>query len=312
MEYLLFLQTLREGSGSALTPLFVFISDSAVAGGPIILAFVYWCVDKRMGAWGLFNLALGQFVTEIVKLTACVNRPWVKDSRISLCPQAAKTATGYSFPSGHTTLATSTYGSVAVWQRKRTWIAVPLAVLVLLTAFSRNWLGAHTLQDVLAAIGLVALVMFVNTKAMRYLDEHPEKDIAFAAAIILLCVLGAVYVLLKPYPMDYGPTGELLVDPKMMTQDFWSAAGVLSGWTISWLAERRFIKFDCDGSKKQKAVRFVVGILLLGFVYGVAAPAMVAGFNPNLGEFLKYFIMLVFIGCLFPAGIKFVQVRSGT
>ena len=66
--------------------------------------------------------------------------------------------TSYSFPSGHVTGATLTYGFLAAmvitgphrWSRKLVVVLVALA-LVALVALSRMVLGAHYLSDVLAA-----------------------------------------------------------------------------------------------------------------------------------------------------------------
>lgn len=64
----------------------------------------------------------------------------------------------YGFPSGHTAGATVWWGFVLVWlfaNRAGTWerLAVTLLAvgMVVLTALSRVWLGAHFLSDVLAA-----------------------------------------------------------------------------------------------------------------------------------------------------------------
>ncbi|MFR6582359.1 MAG: phosphatase PAP2 family protein [Ruminococcus sp.] len=55
-------------------------------------------------------------------------------------------ATGYSFPSGHTTRATAMFGGSGLWfmEKKHSVVAGLLFVLVFLTMFSRNYLGVHT------------------------------------------------------------------------------------------------------------------------------------------------------------------------
>jgi undecaprenyl-diphosphatase len=68
------------------------------------------------------------------------------------------TLTTYSFPSGHTLMATVFYGTLCVliashvrWR----WRALAIAVtsfMILLVGVSRIYLGAHYLSDVLAAI----------------------------------------------------------------------------------------------------------------------------------------------------------------
>jgi undecaprenyl-diphosphatase len=66
---------------------------------------------------------------------------------------------GYSFPSGHVMAATLLYGLLAVlaglafptW-RRRMWAVLGAALMVLLVGFSRVYLGAHYLSDVLGAV----------------------------------------------------------------------------------------------------------------------------------------------------------------
>ena len=69
------------------------------------------------------------------------------------------TLTSYSFPSGHTMMATVFYGTLCLLfvTKVRDWRARGLAVvmsagLILLVGFSRIYLGVHYLSDVLAAI----------------------------------------------------------------------------------------------------------------------------------------------------------------
>ena len=105
IDYLLLLQRFRESINDALTPLMEGLSLFAVTYLILIPVFVYWVVDKRKGLYTLVSYYLCRSVNAIVKLTACIYRPWIRDARVMPAGDAITTATGYSFPSGHTVSA---------------------------------------------------------------------------------------------------------------------------------------------------------------------------------------------------------------
>ena len=79
-------------------------------------ALVYWLINKRGGCFWFMNFAVSYLANVLIKLSFCVYRPWFLDSRIQPAGNLKSTTSGYSFPSGHTTLATSIYAPLAVWQ----------------------------------------------------------------------------------------------------------------------------------------------------------------------------------------------------
>ncbi len=154
IAYLYALQNFRETVGGFLTPIMDLITKLAVSSVLLALAaLLYWMIDKRGGSLMLLSYGLSSFVNQTIKLCVCAYRPWIRDSRIIPAGDAIVTATGYSFPSGHTQNAMSYYGSATIltWKKRR-WVAVIFIALILLTGFSRNFLGVHTPQDVVVAI----------------------------------------------------------------------------------------------------------------------------------------------------------------
>ncbi|MCR5237307.1 MAG: phosphatase PAP2 family protein [Lachnospiraceae bacterium] len=81
-----------------------------------------------------YILVIGELVNGIIKLTVCAYRPWIRSDLIEPAGDSKVAATGYSFPSGHTMVATVIYGTVLVWQKnKRKCLSIICGVLILLT-----------------------------------------------------------------------------------------------------------------------------------------------------------------------------------
>ena len=82
IEYLLLLQRFRESIHNALTPFMESVSLFAVTYLIMIPVFVYWAVDKRKGLYTLVSYFLCCGFNAMLKLTACIYRPWIRDARI--------------------------------------------------------------------------------------------------------------------------------------------------------------------------------------------------------------------------------------
>ena len=107
----------------------------------------------------------------------------------------------YSFPSGHASMSIVLYGTLAfllaygapvTWRRRVAFLALALVALI---AFSRVYLGAHWLSDVLA--GLAFGMAWVALLAMIYVRGRPAPVPASAFAGLLLVAIvaaGAVHM----------------------------------------------------------------------------------------------------------------------
>ena len=135
---------------------------------------MYWCIDKQTGIYTFASYNAGNVLNSTVKLTVCAPRPWIRDARIMPAGDSIRTATGYSFPSGHAVMAGTLYGGMAVsaWKKMR-WISVICIAMILLTGFSRNYLGVHAPQDVLAGLGESVLLLWGMSKVMKYTAKAP-------------------------------------------------------------------------------------------------------------------------------------------
>ena len=308
IEYLLLLQRLREAAGGLLTPLMELVSELAASSVTIgAAAFVFWAVDRHFGGFLMLNYVGSSLLNQAVKLTACVYRPWVRDGRVQPVLTALDKATGYSFPSGHTQSAAAIYGSVALWYgKKRPWLAGLMAAMILLTGFSRNYLGVHTPQDVLVSMALCAGYLWLNGKVAALLEKRPGLDAAVAAAGVAFALASVAWFSCKSYPLDY-VDGALLVDPVVMMEDGFMAAGMVFGFYPGWLIERRWLRFTTSPRRRWQYALAAAALVPMLAIYRLLPGALAGLTGPLWAEFISCALLAFYVMALVPALICRVQ-----
>jgi membrane-associated phospholipid phosphatase len=154
------------------------------------ILFFLFAVDFQKGFIALQALFWANIITLWLKELIAYPRPWQVDEGLSVfksvgdqlrltkggadsffstLPQKSILElreggyTDFGVPSGHTSLAVSYWGALAILFKKK-WLTVFTASLVLLTMISRIYLAQHFLADVLAGllIGLIPLFLYIN------------------------------------------------------------------------------------------------------------------------------------------------------
>ena len=305
LQYLSFLQTLREASGGVFDEFFNALSTFAVDILPFLPYIIYWCVNKRLGYRFIATTWIGEVLNGVIKLTVCAYRPWIRSDQIVPAGDSKTAATGYSFPSGHTLAATMHYGNTAVWQwNKRRWISILCGVLILLTGFSRNFLGVHTPQDV--AVGMtegVVLIIIIGIIEKRVHGNDKVLDILTLVGI--LATVGVIlYISFKPYPMDY-VDGQLLVDPQKMMNDSFKACGGFLGFLIGSYIERHFIRYEIPEGSTALPIMACVGFaLMIAFKQLLAPATIVPLMGGHWGNMAARFLMVMFAIVIWPLVIR--------
>lgn len=306
ISYLLFLQNIRESTGGVFDEFFNALSKFAVDILPFLGYIIFWSVSKKWGYRFMITLWCGEVINGLLKLIVCAYRPWIRSDKINPAGDSKVAATGYSFPSGHSTVATIHYGTIFAWQRKkRMWLAIVCAVLLFLTCFSRNYLGVHTPQDVLVGFGVsVVLIIVVGFSQKKLEGNQKAVDIlTFAGIAAVLGVL--IFVMFKPYPMDYDANGNLLVDPQRMMNDTFKACGGFIGLMIGSYIERHFIRYEVPAGAAALPVLTCVGFALMFAWEQLFAPATIVQIlGKHWGNMLAYGIMVIFAVALWPLVIR--------
>lgn len=163
-----------------LTPVMLLITrvHSVLGVTVMMLAVCAFLWLERLRGWVLMLMLAvfgGTLLNLILKYAFVRQRPHFSDPLLTL--------TTYSFPSGHTLAATVFYGTLCalVVSRAHHWRRRLLAIagagfIILLVGFSRIYLGAHYLSDVLAAIAEgLAWLAFCFVAAGQWSRPHDGK-----------------------------------------------------------------------------------------------------------------------------------------
>lgn len=311
IDILLALQAFREGVGGCLTEFFSKMTWFGEIGTTLaIMASIYWCVDKRIGTYLLMGWSGNRIVNGVLKVTACAYRPWIRDPRIAPDPTALVTATGYSFPSGHTMNAASLFGGTAVRRDMRRGFRALMWLFLCLIAFSRIFLGVHTPQDIVVGAAVGILVMLLAERLLLWLEEHKDKDVLVMAIGVTIALVAAIYAANKPYPVDYDANGELLVDGMKMANDTFKAVGWLSAFLVGWVLERRYVRLSTETPMSERFFRLVCGLLGYYVISLVINPLIKAALVGFAGTVVTCFLQMFYVVFAFPLAMAMLVEKS--
>ena len=305
INILLALQDFRNGTGAFLA---AFLSKMTWLGETntaiVIMALLYWCVSKDFGTYFLMGWSGNRLVNGMLKVTVCAYRPWIRDARILPHGDSITTATGYSFPSGHTMNAATLYGGGAVRRDIPRVLRIVLGLLVLLVGFSRNYLGVHTPQDVLVGAVAGILVMCLTIKLMQWVKIHPEKDLLVVCIGVGIAILVAIYAAVKPYPTDTDAAGRVLVEGAKMANDTFKGVSWCVAFLTGWILERRFVQFSTNISMMKRITRLTVGLLTYYVVSLIFVPLIKNGISGAPGTFVSCYLQMFYVSFIFPWVLK--------
>ncbi len=248
MDLLYALQGIRNPVLDVICKIFTTLGEEYCV--MIVLCIFAWCFDKKFVYKTGFVFAIGLAVNQILKITFCIKRPWVLDKRIKVSPLAEKSATGYSFPSGHTQSGSITFGML-IKRYKNIGLRTAFGISLLLLAFSRMYFGAHTLLDVSTSLVIGLVLILLSDKMYEWYERHDALTLIIYIALSLFIVLYSLY---KPYPSDH--------DFKL-SFDCFKTAGTITGMAVSWFIDKRFLNYKTDGKLPFQIIKTVVGLGLI-------------------------------------------------
>lgn len=264
----------------------------------LVLALImFWCVDKRRGYFVMAVGFMGTMVNQLLKCLCAVPRPWVLDPEFTILEQAREAASGYSFPSGHTSTAVGTFGSIAATEKRR-WLSVVCIVLAVLVGFSRMYVGVHTPYDVLvgAACALLLVICF-----KPIVMGKSEKAMYVLMGILMVTGIGfLLYVELHRFPADFDAH-----NLTSATKNAYTMIGCLVGMLVVYFSEKKWVNFSTEGTWWLQLIKVALGLALVLVVKaGLKAPLNLL-FGELPGRAVRYFLIVLVAGLLWPMTFQF-------
>ncbi len=294
MSFLYILENLRVDILDELMLLITRFGEETVF--LVAAMIIFWCVDKRKGYYVLSVGLIGTVANQFMKLWFRVPRPWVLDENFTIVEQAREAASGYSFPSGHTQSAVSTFGSIAYTTKKR-WLRAVAISLAVLVPFSRMYLGVHTPLDVLVAAAMsIVLIIVLRPVVLKKNGKY------LPLLLMVMTVLAAAYlafVELYPFPAD--------IDAHNLESGISNAYtlfGALLGFVIVYIVDEKWLKFPTKAVWWAQLLKLVFGlVIVLVIKSGLKSPLNLL-FGEFLGRLVRYFLIVVVAGIVWPLSFR--------
>ena len=266
----------------------------------VIALIVFWCVDKRRGYYLMMVGFLSTLGNQFLKLACRVPRPWVLDGEFTIVEEAREAASGYSFPSGHTQSAVSTFGCLA-YTTKKSWFRILCIAAMAVVPFSRMYLGVHTPADVGVSIVVALVLIFGIYPVIQRAIRQPRAMRMLLAVMVVGAVANLVFVSLYPFPAD--------VDVSNLEHGIGNAykmLGCMLGVWATYECDLRWTKFDTKAPLLGQVLKLVLGFgILLAIKSGGKAPLQALFANDYLADGLRYLLMVIFAGCIWPLTFRF-------
>lgn len=292
MKVLYFLEALR---CPVLDKLMLLITQFGEETAFLVASMiVFWCVDKKKGYYVLTVGFLGTILNQFLKLIFRIPRPWVIDPQFTAVEGSVEAATGFSFPSGHSTSAVGTFGAIGYASRNSVmkWICYGICVLV---PFSRMYLGVHTPADVLVgAVLSIVMIRVLSPVAWRH-SESGTRNLLAILLSLSFCLL--LFTKFFPFTIEESQLHNLTSGSK----NAYTMLGAIGGLLVVYPLERKYVNFETKAVWWAQILKIVLGFaLVLAVKEGLKAPLDAVFAGHMVARAIRYFLVVMAAGFIWP------------
>ena len=248
----------------------------------LLFISIYLAYNKDWGKFTLLSLAVAGVCCEFVKVTVARLRPYAAVDNIR-CIHANVAGQnpfdfkiqGYSFPSGHSMMATNLFLAIPIYIRNNLFVAIGL-IGVFVVALSRVALGVHFPTDTIAGFIIALAIILILS---RIYDKIENRAYLYLA----ICALSLVGVLFCP-EMAYIKYVALAL-----------------GISLGFLVEEKYVNFDNPKSRRDAIVRLAGAVILFALLF-VLIPKFVG--NTDLVKCIVHSLCTFIMLAVYPLAFK--------
>lgn len=227
-----------------------------------IISIIYWALDKKFGEYIAYSVLTSVLINNAIKDIFKMKRPIGEEGIRTL---REETATGYSFPSGHTQGTSSFYGAMAIYLKKRIMYIIAI-IMIILVGFSRLYLGVHYPKDVIVGGVFGILISFICYRL--YIKVNNKMVLYSITFLIFLPALTFAH-----------------------SADFIKGLGTYLGFLVGIFIEKKYVNFSIEGSVGSKTIRVLIGLLILIILKSGLKLILPSG---NMFAFIRYSLISLF------------------
>lgn len=294
----------------------------------IIIAVIYWSVNRKLGLRLAILLPLIASLNSILKQALHAPRPFWVDPDI----KAIHLSNGFGMPSGHAQASTSWIYVATILKRK--WFWFPALAIVFLIGLSRIYLGVHFPSQVFFGwlTGVIVLIVFIRAEARVlawFLNLRFGRQLLLIGGISsLILLLGAAFVFyLRDWEMPaswignssrYFADGNDTILFSIGIDAVAGNAGAFMGTAIAATLSHRKGGFDTHGSLWKLIFRSIAGLAICGALYGILVlitPEQTKHFLYSTWRFTGFLVMsfsAIYLVPLFLMRIKLLSPYKGS
>jgi len=293
MEFLKLLESIRTPFLDSIFSVITTLGEETLF---ILIGLIFfWCINKKQGYYLLSVGLIGTVINQFLKLIFRIPRPWVKDPNFTIIESAREAATGYSFPSGHTQSSVGVFGGIARFT-KHNIVRIICIIIAVLVPFSRMYLGVHTPLDILVSIAIALILIFGIYPVIQKGFESKKTMRILFALMTLVSVAFLIFVSFYPFPADtdlHNLTSGIENGYKML--------GCILGIWLSYEIDQKYIDFKTDGVWYVQLLKLVLGLIPVLLIKSVLKQPLHLLFNGSyFADFVRYFLLTAFAGCVWP------------